>query len=73
MKKFLHTLQPIEKVALVGAILGAVILIGMGFVYPQVGVSVLFMFGVLALLWSFLTLLTALTRYFTERKKNTLE
>lgn len=71
MKKFLHSLLPIEKVALAGVVLGALILIGMGFVYPQVGVTVLFMFAVLFVFWSILTLINALTRHVTDnRKKN---
>jgi uncharacterized membrane protein YdcZ (DUF606 family) len=69
LKKFLHTLQPIEKVAFFGVLLGALILVGMGFVYPQVGVTVLFMLGVLSLFWSVLTLIAAVTRYHTSNKR----
>lgn len=68
MKKFLSSILPIEKVAFVGVAFGAIILIGMGFFYPTVGIAVLFMLGTLTLFWSVLTVISTLTRLSVARK-----
>jgi uncharacterized membrane protein len=68
MINFFKTLQPIERIALGGVVLAAIVLICMGFIYPTAGVATLFMLGTLTAFWSIMTLIAAIARYTAKRK-----
>jgi len=73
MRKFYKALLPIERLALLGAAIAAVILIWMGFIYPTAGVATLFMLGTLTAFWSIMTLVAAIARYLTAKKAEQLK
>jgi len=68
MRKFYKALLPIERLALLGALIALVILTWMGFIYPTAGAATLFMLGTLTAFWSMMTLIAAIARYFTAKK-----
>lgn len=69
MKNFFKALLPVERLALGAAVVAAIILTVMGFIYPTAGVATLFMLGTLTAFWSMMTLIAAVNRYFTTQKR----
>lgn len=68
MISFFKSLLPIERIALGGVVLAAIVLVVLGFIYPTAGVATLFMLGTLTAFWSIMTLIAAIARYTAKRK-----